>query len=301
MEAGVDEAREQMAMCENLAELVKWAKREVWGIGTNSGEGEEGFRDILEEKTEGKEGRGPKYGKDTPFYPSVLHLLFLTIRDRYRAPHVALSVPRTTRALGIESYVLGVTGSLYNELLKTQWDWLGDLPGVVSTLRQARETGILSAPVRHTARNDEEKAKENGGLLAGSEDESIRETVDRIANEVRKYVLDSHPQQEVDVLMGQPTAAEGRKEGVEDWSEKWLLEKAEEATALAGRPFRLMHKRSSRFDKTRSQYGSGEGERRSFNRRNDGFQGKEGRGGKERYPSNGFGSRSPRRGSMEML
>ncbi len=294
-----------MAMCENLSELLEWAKREVWGIGTITA-GEEGFRGLLEEQSaEGKvEGKTPKYGKDTPFYPSVLHLLFLTIRDRYRAPHVALSIPRTTRALGIESYVLGVTGSLYNELLKTQWDWLGDLPGVVSTLRQARETGILSAPIRHTARNDEEKAKENGGLLAGSEDESIRETVDRIANEVRKYVLDSHPQGEVDVLTGQPTdvlAAEARKHRVEDWSEKWLLEKAEEATGLAGKPFRLMQKRSSRFDKARSQYGSGDGERRPFNRRSDGHQGREARGGKERYPANGFGSRPPRRGSMEVL
>ncbi|KAF6767537.1 hypothetical protein PSEUBRA_005620 [Kalmanozyma brasiliensis GHG001] len=273
LEAGIDEAREAIAACENLVDLLDWAKREVWGIHPTPTSAEVDLANTLETSATSTEGkREVKYGKETPFYPSVLQLLFLTIRDRYRAPHVALTIPRTTRALGIESYVLGVTGSLYNEVLKTQWDWLGDLPGVVSTLRQARETGILSAPLKHPI------APEKGaGGLATSEDESIRETVDRIANEVRKYVLDQKNEEDVFGEGSVEAGKGGKMGGVKGWSEKWLLTQAEEATGLAGRPFRLTQKRMSRFDQREGrERGRVDGERRMtprpFRRNDDGYQ-----------------------------
>lgn len=297
LEAGIDEAREAIAACSNLVELLGWAKREVWGIPPTpaaAASAEVEFANTLEATSTQTPKPEVKYGKDTPFYPSVLQLLFLAIRDRYRAPHVALTVPRTTRALGIESYVLGVTGSLYNEVLKTQWNWLGDLPGVVSTLRQARETGILSAPLRHPV-----APGKGAGGLATSEDESIRETVDRIANEVRKYVLDH--KSELDVF-GEVDVLEGKREGKgkgkgTEWSEKWLLSQAEEATGLAGRPFRLTQKRMARFDREGDAAAGREGGRfdgerrmapRPFRRNDAGYQG--GRDGRSavsssRYPS----------------
>ncbi|SPO24292.1 uncharacterized protein UTRI_03560 [Ustilago trichophora] len=274
LEAGIDEAREQIAMCENLAELMEWSKREVWGIDlSNASAGTGDFADMLSSTTvttsdpaeEGSNKAGPKYGKDTPYYASVLQLLFLAIRDRYRAPHVALSIARITRSLGIESYVLGMTGSLYNEVLKTQWDWLGDLQGVVSTLRQARETGILSAPLKHSPLPPSPSGTGIKQTFATSEDETIRETVDRIANEVRKYVLDQQMTNDPefkrkylyglgdsdaqDVLEGEGAViAEGgwklRVGEVQDWSHKWLLMKAEEASSLAGQPFRLLQRQS---------------------------------------------------------
>ncbi|KAJ9479532.1 Mtf2 domain-containing protein [Pseudozyma hubeiensis] len=262
LEAGIDEAREALGTCENLAQVLEWTKREVWGITPPATPNSESDSQSL---------ASPKYGKDTAFYASVLHLVFLAIRDRYRSPRVALSITRTTRSLGIESYVLGMTGSLYNEVLKTQWDWLGDLPGVVSTLRQARETGILSAPVKTSAA----PRTEEGGVKVGyatSEDETIRETVDRIANDVRKYVLDQQ------LSMGGEDVLAGRgAERSRDWSQKWLLENAEEATNLAGQPFRTMYKHRARFERDeeheqgrndRAAGGmgrfSGGGERRSF-------------------------------------
>ncbi|KAI3481845.1 hypothetical protein L1887_55494 [Cichorium endivia] len=124
---------------------------------------------------------GPKYGKDTPYYSSVLQLLFVAIRDRYRAPHVALSLPRVTRSLGIESYVLGVTGLLYNER-------------------------------RHMY----------GGALD-------------------------------DVLGGAAHQAEMPKsELTEDWSHTWLLANADEASALAGQPFRLLQREADGADPGRA-------------------------------------------------
>ncbi|CDU26214.1 uncharacterized protein SPSC_06408 [Sporisorium scitamineum] len=246
LEAGIDEAREQIAMCENLAELLEWTKREVWGItpSTTAANQPEQLSDMLSETTldtptttPQTKTLSPKYGKDTPYYASVLHLVFLAIRDRHRSPSTALSIPHITRSLGIESYVLGVTASLYNEVLKTQWDWLGDLPGVVSTLRQARETGILAAPPTTTTSSNTR--------LSTSEDDTIRESVDRIANDVRKYVLDSQTTRGgggVDVLSA------GGRGGRRDWSMDWLLKNAEEATGLAGQPQRLME-RKSRFGK----------------------------------------------------
>ncbi|GAC75946.1 hypothetical protein PANT_19c00032 [Moesziomyces antarcticus T-34] len=270
LEAGIDEAREHIAMCENLAELLDFAKREVWGIpsstpSTSSQDGastESTAVEVAESDARKPKTAGPKYGKDTPYYSSVLQLLFVAIRDRYRAPHVALSLPRVTRSLGIESYVLGVTGLLYNEVLKTQWDWLGDLQGVVKTLRQARETGILSAPLKHALI----PPGSSRPLYATTEDETIRETVDRIANEVRKFVLDQQMAADPalkrrhmyggaldDVLGGAAHQAEMPKsELTEDWSHTWLLANADEASALAGQPFRLLQREADGADPGRA-------------------------------------------------
>lgn len=314
LEAGIDEAREQIAMCENLVELLEWTKKQVWGIAschapTRSENPADLARMIsqtalanLSDSTDSTTASvPPKYGKDTPFYSSVLHLVFLAIRDRYRSPQVALSVARTTRSLGIESYVLGVTGSLYNEVLKTQWDWLGDLPGVVQTLRQARETGILSAPVKHSPTPNESAQDSQKSAYATSEDETIRETVDRIANDVRRYVLDQqlatdaqskreylYGENALDLLSAHGTSASEKKTpriGT-DWSQNWLLLNAEQATNLAGRPFRTMYKHRSRSEREqnddhRPTRSHGAGERRSSPR----FYNDAHRGPGERYPS----------------
>ena len=332
LEAGIDEAREQIAMCENLAELIHWAKRDVWGIGNPAPAVESG--DLAEQLTssdaaavqENKKQDGPKYGKDTPYYASVLQLVFLAIRDRYRAPHVALSVVRVTRSLGIESYVLGVTGSLYNEVLKTQWDWLGDLQGVVSTLRQARETGILSAPMKHAASAPPAGATRVRTSFATTEDEAIRETVDRIANEVRKHVLDQQMSRDPafkrsflygandDVLGGEPSALQKKDTDsvATDWSQKWLVAQADTATSLAGQPMRLWQKqvRAEQEQSSRPSSGSGSGARggqygSSADRRptrpyrnEGGYQARDTKGS-SRYPSYSF--RSPRSRHSDLL
>lgn len=285
LEAGIDEAREHIAMCENIADLLAFTKRQVWGIGSTPKVSQpEHLAGMLSEASldtaPSEKETAPKYGKDTPYYASVLHLVFVAMRDRYRSPQTALSVARTTRALGIESYVLGVTASLYNEVLKTQWDWLGDLPGVVSTLRQARETGILSAPTTNVT-------------STGAEDDTIRDTVDRIANDVRTYVLEQQAARatrsysygaEDDLL----SAASGAKERHgSEWSQNWLLANAEEATNLAGQPHRLMAEQRSSFGssgatdrdgRNRTSGGGGRfsGERR-FDRRNSNDGGDGGR------------------------
>lgn len=300
LEAGIDEAREQIAMCENLAEVIDFAKKEVWGIGP-----------IPPPTAEG-EGEGPKYGKNTPFYSSVLQLIFVAIRDRYRAPQTALSIARVTRSLGIESYVLGVTGSLYNEVLKTQWDHLGDLHGVVSTLKQARETGILSAPTKRAPTAPPPGSIEGRKTWASTEDEAIRETVDRIANEVRKFVLDeqmSDPQFKRDYLYGTDVLGGNdggeRRVGGGDWSQKWLLAQAGEACALAGEPFRLWERkqrggefktgdRGTRRSDSSDRYSGGSwDERKTIRPGMDGYKSRDGRSS-PRYSSGSSSSYNSR-------
>lgn len=302
LEAGIDEARERIAMCENLVELMEWAKKDVWGIDSVKPPPQDDAAidpesSLPSSTSDNEPAVGPQYGKDTPYYSAVIHLLFVAIRDRYRAPHVALSVARVTRSLGIESYVLGVTGSLYNEVLKTQWEWLGDLQGVVTTLRQARETGILSAPIKHAAAPSGLGVGTSGrSNFATSEDETIRETVDRIANEVRKYVLDQqmasdpdfkrdylYASDRADVLGGGEAQEATRVERTTaNWSHKWLLANAEEATSLAGQPFRLLQRQR------RTEGGRAAGDSRSHGSSgNGGYRGtySRGSGGADRHPS----------------
>ncbi|PWY99633.1 hypothetical protein BCV70DRAFT_200558 [Testicularia cyperi] len=262
LEAGIDEARECISMCENLAEVVEFARKDVWGLlpsrpatatassntttkvqqseeVTQSSQTEEQAVDSTAEQSAAavpaeEKPPGPRFGRQTPFYAPVLHLLFVTIRDRYRSPWVALTIPKVTKNLGVESYVLGMTSNLTNEVIKTQWDFLGDLTGVLSTLQQARDIGILSSSSAFSStgrggRDGPSDADVSTSTTLGSAGEdTIRGTVDRIINEVRKHVLEQNTRASAGVFGGSSSTTST------DWYSQALLSQTHQASKLAG-------------------------------------------------------------------
>ncbi|PKI84432.1 hypothetical protein MVES_001810 [Malassezia vespertilionis] len=149
MELGVDEVWVGLQSQPTLGDVWRWAVEHVWG--TNAA-----------------------YGVRTAFFAPALHMLLLTLRDKFHAPHAALSVTSTTRALGPEAYVLGCTASLYAEAARTAWLCLRDPYKVLAIAREARQTGVLSGALDAHTR---------------TEDAVLRDYLERVRNELRTHAL----------------------------------------------------------------------------------------------------------------
>ncbi|PWN51728.1 hypothetical protein IE53DRAFT_385909 [Violaceomyces palustris] len=158
--------------------------------------------DQVEDGSKSKKSQSPRFGMRTPFYPVVLQLLFTTLRDRYNSPHSALAVLPITKSLGVESYVLGCTAQLYVEILKTRWQWMGDVKGCRDAVKQARESGVLGDPasLKRSSTDSLDDLFQKPGLSPSSsssssssslknEDEPIRETVEKIREECRRSII----------------------------------------------------------------------------------------------------------------
>jgi hypothetical protein len=65
-----------------------------------------------------------------------------SFRDKYRDPHLALSIFDYARHLSIPSYVFGCTTPAYNELIETRWSHFRDLKGVHDALFEMRVNGV---------------------------------------------------------------------------------------------------------------------------------------------------------------
>lgn len=85
-----------------------------------------------------------RYGVSTPLYAPALHLVFLALRDRFRAPHAALAVYHHTRTQGEEAFMLGCTVSMFAEAIRTSWMCFRDAQGVLYYVNEARRVGLLS-------------------------------------------------------------------------------------------------------------------------------------------------------------
>lgn len=153
-DAGMDQLWEDLRQHASAQELWVWAEEHIW-------------------QTESEEPA--KYGLHTAFYAPALHMLLVTLRDRFHAPHIALSVLKRTRDLGPHSFVLGCTASLYAETIRTQWMCLRDGPGVLKTVQEARSTGIL-VPV-----HEEISSKRDDAVL--------RDQLERIRAEMRGQAM----------------------------------------------------------------------------------------------------------------
>ena len=83
-----------------------------------------------------------KYG---PVYPAALlhglKLLGVHYAGGATSP-LALAVLPRVKALGLQSYVLGASTPLYNELLKIQWTRLGDAVAVFGLLQEMQQAGL---------------------------------------------------------------------------------------------------------------------------------------------------------------
>ncbi|KAI0373509.1 hypothetical protein BV20DRAFT_962676 [Pilatotrama ljubarskyi] len=138
----LDRKKEEMELCETDMELLEWAMREVFG---ESKRYEQAARPTMDDAA--KRDSPELSQTDTPqlqpsSYPHLLAALMRTFRDKYKDPHLALSMFDHARHLSIASYVFGCTTPAYNELIETRWRSFRDLRGVVEALEEMRVNGI---------------------------------------------------------------------------------------------------------------------------------------------------------------
>lgn len=164
IEAGVDQARQEMNLQMNEADLWAWAAKEIWAYDEKRHR--KGFAaarqkmqppaeapaEAGEEAAQRKEEDEPvlhqaAYGMGTPFYGPVLHQLLIHFRDRLKSPTSALAVLQITRALGPRSLVLGCTAELYTEAIRTRWEEWRDARGCLELLKEARGVGIVDSRI----------------------------------------------------------------------------------------------------------------------------------------------------------
>ncbi|KAG2140315.1 hypothetical protein BD769DRAFT_1694845 [Suillus cothurnatus] len=119
-----DKKKEEMELCDTDQQLLEWAMREVFG-----------------------HANPPQLASthpelQHPTYPYLIAHLMRSFRDKYRDPHLALSIFDYARHLSIPSYVFGCTTPAYNELIETRWSCFRDLRGVHDALEEMRVNGV---------------------------------------------------------------------------------------------------------------------------------------------------------------
>ncbi|KAI5449944.1 hypothetical protein NCC49_003835 [Naganishia albida] len=78
----------------------------------------------------------------TPSYPLVLAYAISVLHLSFRNPHAALAVFETARSHSLESYLVGCTTSVYNQMLRARWEGLGDLKGTEEGLEEMERRGV---------------------------------------------------------------------------------------------------------------------------------------------------------------
>jgi hypothetical protein len=78
----------------------------------------------------------------TASYPLVLAYTISSLHLRFRNPHAALTVFDTARSHSVESYLVGCTTSVYNEMLRARWEGLRDLKGAEEGLEEMGRRGV---------------------------------------------------------------------------------------------------------------------------------------------------------------
>ncbi|KAF8893934.1 hypothetical protein BD779DRAFT_1396422, partial [Infundibulicybe gibba] len=135
----LDRKKEAIDMCDTDHELLDWAMSEVFA---ESIQYEASFREAISDPTPAQE----LPMMQPPAYPHLIALLMRTFRDRYRDPHLALSIFSHAQNLSIASYVFGCSTHAYNELIETRWSAFRDLRGVHDALQEMRLNGVEPDP-----------------------------------------------------------------------------------------------------------------------------------------------------------
>ncbi|KAG1864414.1 hypothetical protein F4604DRAFT_1957119 [Suillus subluteus] len=132
-----DKKKEEMELCDTDQQLLEWAyaraeQQDVPGLTPSSN---------------ASVNAPPQLGSthlelQHPTYPYLIAHLMRSFRDKYRDPHLALSIFDYARHLSIPSYVFGCTAPAYNELIETRWSCFRDLRGVHDALEEMRVNGV---------------------------------------------------------------------------------------------------------------------------------------------------------------
>ncbi|KIM79003.1 hypothetical protein PILCRDRAFT_823872 [Piloderma croceum F 1598] len=133
-----DRKKEEMELCDTDHQLLEWAMGEVFG---ESKRYEQTAREAVAQMTAGVEPETmPEL--QPAIYPHLIALLIRSFRDKFRDPHLALSMFDHARHLSIPSYVFGCTTPAYNELIETRWKCFRDLKGVHDALEEMTVNGV---------------------------------------------------------------------------------------------------------------------------------------------------------------
>jgi hypothetical protein len=142
----LDRKKEEMDLCDTDHQLLDWAMREVFD---ESKRYEERARKAIQEAASRPKSKSSlaALAKDAPMlqppaYPYLVAHLMRLFRERYKDPHLALSMFEHARHLSIASYVFGCSTPAYNELLLTRWMCFRDLRGVHDALQEMAVNGV---------------------------------------------------------------------------------------------------------------------------------------------------------------
>ncbi|KAJ7470411.1 hypothetical protein FB451DRAFT_1352020 [Mycena latifolia] len=148
----LDRKKDEMDRCESDQQLLDWAMHEVFGESQL----------YAQEVATALQAENPELPMllQPPTYPHLISLLIRTFRDKYRDPHLALSIFDYARHLSIASYVFGCSTSAYNELIETRWNCFRDLKGVHDALEEMTVNGV---DMDHKTRELVEKVRQEVG------------------------------------------------------------------------------------------------------------------------------------------
>ena len=134
----LDQKKEQIGYCNSDQELLDWAIREVF---EESKQFEAAARRAIAEAAKSPGLKDPPRLQPST-YPHMIPILMRTFRDKYRDPHLALSIFNYAKSLSIVSYVFGCSTEAYNELIQTKWERFRDLPGVYQSINEMIVNGV---------------------------------------------------------------------------------------------------------------------------------------------------------------
>ncbi|KAG6812535.1 hypothetical protein H0H92_002304 [Tricholoma furcatifolium] len=141
----LDRQKEVINLFSTDQELLAWATDAVFG---ESQRYEEAARKaITDAAASGTKVELPML--QPPTYPHLVALIMEAFRDKFKDPHLAISMFEHARNLSIASYVFGCSSQAYHELIATRWKCFEDLKGVHDALQEMRVNGVkVSAPTQ---------------------------------------------------------------------------------------------------------------------------------------------------------
>jgi hypothetical protein len=130
----LDRKKDEMDRCASDQQLLDWAMREV-------------FAESIRYEAEFRKAREMDNQDEWPMlqpptYPHIIALLVRTFRDKYRDPHLALSMFDYAQHLSSASYAIGCSTAAYNELITTRWNYFRDLKGVRDAIEEMLVNGV---------------------------------------------------------------------------------------------------------------------------------------------------------------
>jgi Mtf2 family len=165
----LDRKKEEMELCDTDQQLLEWAMREVFG---ESRKREEVARQAMQQVARGEAVKSMSMPMlQHPAYPHLISILMRTFRDKYRDPHLTLSIFDYARHLSIPSYVFGCTAPAYNELIETRWSCFRDLRGILDALEEMKVNGVQ--PDNRTRRLAESIRREAGQKALWEEEDEL--------------------------------------------------------------------------------------------------------------------------------